>query len=124
MQPLQHGIELALGAYLDPAFGPSVMVALGGIYLEIMRDAQFAPAPVTERQARYMVMRLKAADILRGARGRPPADIDALSRAIAALSRFIAANADRYAEIDINPLFVGAAGKGVVAVDALLVERS
>jgi acyl-CoA synthetase (NDP forming) len=124
MQPLQHGIELALGAYLDPAFGPSVMVALGGIYLEIMRDAQFAPAPVTERQARDMVMRLKAADILRGARGRPPADIDALSRAIAALSRFIAANADRYAEIDINPLFIGAAGKGVVAVDALLVERS
>jgi acyl-CoA synthetase (NDP forming) len=123
LQPLERGIELALGAYLDPAFGPSVMVALGGIYLEIMRDAQFAPAPVTVQQARDMVLRLKAADILRGVRGRPPADIDAAARAIAALSRFIADNAGRYAEIDINPLFVHAEGKGVIAVDALLVER-
>jgi acetate---CoA ligase (ADP-forming) len=98
------------------------MVALGGIYLEIMRDTQFAPAPVTEQQARDMMMRLKAADILCGARGRPPADIEA-ARAIAALSRFMADNADRFAEIDINPLIVRAAGKGVVAVDALLVHR-
>jgi acetate---CoA ligase (ADP-forming) len=123
LQPFERGIELALGAYLDPAFGPSVMVALGGIYLEIMRDTQFAPAPVTEPQARDMVIRLKAADILCGARGRPPADIDAAARAIAALSRFMADNADRFAEIDINPLIVRAAGKGVVAVDALLVHR-
>jgi len=70
-----------------------------------------------------MVLRLKAADILRGARGRPPADIDAAARAIAALSRFIAGNADLYPEIDINPLFVRAEGEGVMAVDALLVER-
>ena len=66
---------------------------------------------------------MEAADILRGARGRPPADIDAVARAIAALSRFIADNADRYAEIDINPRVVRAAGKGVIAVDALLVHR-
>lgn len=123
LQPFERGVELALGAYRDPAFGPSVMVALGGIYLEILRDTQFAPAPVTQQQARDMVMRLKAADILRGARGRPPADIDAVARAVAALSRFMAENADRFAEIDINPLIVRAAGKGVVAVDALLVER-
>jgi acetate---CoA ligase (ADP-forming) len=71
-----------------------------------------------------MVLRLKAADILRGTRGRPPADIDAVARAIAALSRFMAANADRYLEIDINPLFVRPVGLGVVAVGALLVERS
>lgn len=123
LQPFERGVELALGAYLDPAFGPSVMVALGGIYLEILRDAQFAPAPVTEQQAREMVLRLKAADILRGARGRKPADIEAVARAIAALSRFIVDHADRYAEIDINPLIVREAGKGVVAVDALLVKR-
>jgi acyl-CoA synthetase (NDP forming) len=123
LQPLERGIELALGAYVDPAFGPSVMVAFGGIYLEILRDAQFAPAPVTEQQACDMVQRLKAAEMLRGARGRPPADIDAVARAIAALSRFIAENAHRYTEIDVNPLFVRAAGRGVVAVDALLVER-
>jgi hypothetical protein len=70
-----------------------------------------------------MLMRLQAADILRGARGRPPADIDAAARAIAALSRFMAENCDRYTEIDINPLIVRIAGSGVVAVDALLVHR-
>ena len=123
LQPFERGIELALGAYLDPAFGPAVMVALGGIYLEIMRDTQFAPAPVTQQQARAMLMRLQAADILRGARGRPPADIDAAARAIAALSRFMAENCDRYTEIDINPLIVRIAGSGVVAVDALFVHR-
>ncbi len=123
LQPFERGTEIALGAYHDPAFGPSVMVALGGIFLEILRDTEFAPAPVTEAQARAMVLRLRAVDIMRGARGRPPADIDALARALAALSRFIADNADRYAEIDINPLIVRAEGNGVVAVDALLVER-
>jgi acyl-CoA synthetase (NDP forming) len=123
LQPFERGTEMALGAYHDPAFGPSVMVALGGIFLEIMRDTEFAPAPVTEQQAREMVLRLRAADILRGARGRAKADVDALARALAALSRFVADNSDRYAEIDINPLIVRAEGKGVVAVDALLVER-
>jgi acetate---CoA ligase (ADP-forming) len=122
LQPFERGTELALGAFIDPVFGPSVMVALGGIYLEILRDTVFAPAPVTEAEARQMVLRLKAADILLGARGRPPADIDAAARALAALSRFIVANGDRYAEIDVNPLIVKQAGQGAVAVDALLIE--
>ena len=70
-----------------------------------------------------MVLRLKAVAVLRGARGRPPADIDAVAQALAALSRFIADNAERYAEIDINPLIVRSEGQGAVAVDALLVVR-
>jgi acyl-CoA synthetase (NDP forming) len=123
LQPFERGTELALGAFVDPVFGPSVMVALGGIFLEILRDTVFAPAPVTVEDARTMVLRLKGVDVLRGARGRPVADIEAVAHAIAALSRFIAENADRYAEIDINPLIVRAQGQGAVAVDALLVPR-
>jgi acyl-CoA synthetase (NDP forming) len=123
LQPFESGTELALGAFVDPVFGPSVMVALGGIFLEVLRDTVFAPAPVTNAEARDMVLRLKAAAVLRGARGRPPADIDAVAQALAALSRFIADNAERYAEIDINPLIVRPEGQGAVAVDALLVVR-
>ncbi len=123
LQPFERGTELALGAFVDPVFGPCVMVALGGIFLEILRDTVFAPAPVTEAEAKDMVLRLKAVDVLRGARGRPPADIDAVAQAIAALSRFMVQHADRYAEIDINPVIVRAEGQGAVAVDALLVER-
>lgn len=123
LQPFEKGTELALGAFVDPVFGPSVMVALGGIYLEILRDTVFAPAPVTVAEARTMILRLKAAQILLGARGRKPADVQAAAEAVAALSQFIAANADRYAEIDVNPLIVRAEGDGAVAVDALLVER-
>ena len=123
LQPFESGTELALGAFVDPVFGPSVMVALGGIFLEVLRDTVFAPAPVTNAEARDMVLRLKAVAVLRGARGRPPADIDAAAQALAALSRFIADNAERYAEIDINPLIVRSEGQGAVAVDALLVVR-
>ena len=123
LQPFESGTELALGAFVDPVFGPSVMVALGGIFLEVLRDTVFAPAPVTNAEARDMVLRLKAAAVLRGARWRPPADIDAVAQALAALSRFIADNAERYAEIDINPLIVRPEGQGAVAVDALLVVR-
>jgi acyl-CoA synthetase (NDP forming) len=124
LQPFVKGTELALGAFVDPVFGPSVMVALGGIFLEVMRDTVFAPAPVTVAEAQSMILRLKAVAVLRGARGRPPADIPAAAEALAALSRFIAENADKYAEIDINPLIVRPEGQGAVAVDAVLVERS
>ncbi len=123
LQPFVKGTELALGAFTDPVFGPCVMVALGGIFLEVMRDTVFAPAPVTEDEARSMILRLKAVAVLRGARGRPPADIAAAAMALATLSRFIAENGDKYAEIDVNPLIVRAEGQGAVAVDAVLVER-
>ena len=70
-----------------------------------------------------MLLSLKAADILRGARGRKPADLDATADAMVSFSRFFADNIDRYAEVDINPLMVRSVGEGVVAVDLLLVPR-
>jgi acyl-CoA synthetase (NDP forming) len=100
------------------------MVASGGIFLEVFKDAQFAPAPVTVDQARDMILRLRGAPLLLGARGKPPCDVDAAAAALAELSRFIAAHAAQYREIDINPLMVRGRGRGVVAVDALIVARS
>jgi acyl-CoA synthetase (NDP forming) len=117
-QPGVPGVELALGAYLDPSFGPVVMVASGGIFTEILRDAQVAPAPVNEARAEAMIRRLRGVPLLQGARGRPPADIAAAARAVAALSRFIAEADGAYAAVDVNPLIVTA--DGAVAVDAVL----
>ena len=122
LQSFETGIEIALGGYDDPIFGAVVMVALGGIYLEIFRDTAFALAPVTKAKALQMITSLKACDILRGARGREPADIEALAASVEGFSRFFAENIGRYREIDINPLMVRAAGRGVAAVDILLVE--
>ncbi|MET0273631.1 MAG: acetate--CoA ligase family protein [Phenylobacterium sp.] len=121
LQACEAGVELALGGFVDPVFGPSVMVASGGIFLEILQDAAFAPAPVTDDQARDMILGLRGAPLLLGARGKAPCDIEAAAAAVSELSRFIAAHAADYREIDINPLMVRPKGRGVVAVDALIV---
>lgn len=115
------GIELILGVSRDPIFGPAVMVGLGGIFAEVLRDTAVMSAPVSEQEAEAMLRSLKAFPVLNGARGGPRADIGAAAKAIAALSRFAAAHADQIAEIDINPLRLLSEGQGAVALDALLV---
>jgi acetate---CoA ligase (ADP-forming) len=122
-QMVQGGTELILGTKKDPVFGPMVMVGLGGIYAEILKDVALQPAPVDEAQARAMLHSLKAFPLLDGARGRAKADVAAAARAVAALSRFAARHADSVAEIDINPLVVLDAGKGAFALDALLIPE-
>ncbi len=122
-QMVQGGTELILGTKKDPVFGQMVMVGLGGIYAEILKDVALQPAPVDEAQASAMLHSLKAFPLLDGARGRAKADVAAAARAVAALSRFAARHADSVAEIDINPLVVLDAGKGAFALDALLVPE-
>jgi hypothetical protein len=123
--PMAKGVtELILGSRIDPIFGPVVMVGLGGIFAEILRDTAVQMAPVSEAQAMAMLKSLKAFAVLDGARGRPRADLEAAARAVAALSQFAAAHAEAVSEIDINPLLVKAAGEGAVALDALLIPRS
>lgn len=123
-QMAQSGTELILGTMRDPVFGPVVMVGLGGIFAEVLRDVALQPAPVSEQQAVRMLRSLKAFALLDGARGRPRADVAAAARAVAALSRFAAQHADSVAEIDINPLVVLDQGQGAFALDALLVPAT
>jgi acyl-CoA synthetase (NDP forming) len=123
VQEMASGIEVILGAVNDPNFGPYVMVGLGGILTEVLRDVTHRFAPVRLDDARDMLDELKSATILRGYRGAPPADVDALARAIVNLSWLISDHRDRVSEIDVNPLFVRARGEGVVAADALVVLR-
>lgn len=117
---LDDGVEMIVGVHADLVFGPVTMVGFGGVLVEVLRDVAFAHGAVTEEEALAMVMGLRGFRLLAGVRGRPPCDVDALCRAIAVLSRFGAANAGRYAGIEINPLLVGPAGRGCVMLDALV----
>jgi acetate---CoA ligase (ADP-forming) len=113
------GVELALGVVADPQFGPLVMVAAGGVLVELLGDRRFALPPVDRRQAAALLDRLAVRPLLDGARGAPPADLDAVVDAVVAVSALALDLGDRLAALDVNPLV--ASPDGCVAVDALVV---
>ncbi|HTZ37091.1 MAG TPA: acetate--CoA ligase family protein [Stellaceae bacterium] len=119
----KSGLETILGVTRDALFGPMLMVGLGGIHVEVLRDVAFAPVPLDRDDALALIGELKGASLLDGVRGAGPADKEALAALIVALSRFAADHADQIAEIDLNPVIVHAAGAGVSVVDALIVKR-
>ncbi|MEK7876111.1 MAG: acetate--CoA ligase family protein [Pseudomonadota bacterium] len=114
------GIEAILGVTNDKLFGPAVMFGLGGVFAEVLKDVAFRIAPVTKSAALDMIAEIKGYPVLTGARGAAPADIGALADAIVRLSALALDLKDHVAELDINPLFVFARGKGVKAGDALI----
>jgi acyl-CoA synthetase (NDP forming) len=118
------GTEMIIGVTRDPVFGPVVMCGLGGIFAEVLRDVALRPAPVDAATAERMVRSLRGFPLLDGARGRPRADLAALTTTIAALSRFAVMHRDVVEEVDINPFVVLPEGKGAVALDALIVTRA
>jgi acyl-CoA synthetase (NDP forming) len=120
----RRGVEMILGISRDPDFGPMLMVGLGGIHVEVLKDVAFAPVPLGLDEALELVGQLKGAALLDGARGEPPADRAALAELMAALSRFAADHADIIQEIDLNPVIVHPAREGLTVVDALIVKRS
>jgi len=115
------GVEIIIGTLRDQAFGPMVMVGLGGVATELYRDVVYRPAPVAPEEAASMLAELKAAALLDGFRGAPKADVAALAELIAQVSRLAAQHADRIAEIELNPVRVHPRGEGVTIVDALVV---
>jgi acyl-CoA synthetase (NDP forming) len=120
MAPLEEGVELLVGARWDARFGPVALVGMGGVFTEVLRDVAVTLAPVDEAMARELLLSLRAAPLLMGARGRPPMDLDAAGSAVAALSRVAAAHPE-IAEIEVNPLL--ALPQGAVALDARIVPR-
>jgi acetate---CoA ligase (ADP-forming) len=116
------GVELALGVVHDAQFGPLVMVAAGGVLVEVLGDRRFALAPVDHRQALAMLDRLAVRRLLDGVRGAPPADLDAVADAVVNLSTLAVDLGPSLAALDVNPLIAGA--DGCVAVDALVIARS
>jgi acyl-CoA synthetase (NDP forming) len=120
---LTDGVEMILGVQHDGVFGPVVLLGLGGIFVEVLRDVTFRIAPFGLEEARAMIGELRGAAILKGARGKPPGDLDALAETLSKLSLFAAAQRGQFSSIDINPLLVRPQGKGVVALDALIVTE-
>jgi acyl-CoA synthetase (NDP forming) len=118
------GVETIIGVKRDPVFGPVVMVGLGGIFVEVLQDVALRLTPVDRPEAMAMIGEIKGRAVLEGARGRPPADTEALADALVALSRFAAAHADEIESVDINPFLVLPLGQGAVALDALVIGRS
>ena len=116
------GIETVLGVTKDPVFGPTVMFGLGGVFVEVLKDVTFRVAPFGPEEAHHMIDEIRGRAVLDGARGAPPADLDALANAISKLSIFAAENSDTIQTIDINPFL--ALPKGALAVDALIIPSS
>ena len=117
------GVETILGVQRDPLFGPAAMFGLGGLFVEALDDVAFRLAPFGIDEARRMIREVKGFKVLQGARGRPPADLEALAEALARLSVLAAAGAERIESIDVNPFLVLPEGQGALALDALIVPR-
>ena len=113
------GVEVALGVVRDPTFGPLVVVAAGGVLVELIHDRKLALPPIDEDAARRLIDGLAMRPLLDGVRGAPPSDVDALARAVSRLSVLAVELGDVIAELDVNPVIVSPSG--CVAVDALVI---
>jgi len=117
---LRGGVECILGIQRDPVFGPIAMFGLGGIFVEVLRDVALHRCPFGPDVAERMIRSLRAAPVLLGARGRPPADIAALAAMLSRLSVFADQAGPRLRSIDLNPVFAMPDGEGAYAADAVI----
>ncbi len=121
VQPMiTGGTEMIVGVKSDPRFGPAVVCGFGGVFVEVLRDVSVRVPPLDAEEALAMIAELRGSALLRGARGRPPADLRALADALVRVASLAEAHRDRLRALDINPLLVLPEGRGVVAVDWLI----
>jgi succinyl-CoA synthetase beta subunit len=119
VSPMRRGgTELLIGVVRDRQWGLMLAVALGGVFVEVLRDSALAPLPVTARQARHLLGRLRGRAVLDGARGAAPADLDALAAVIARTGDLALALGDDLESLEINPLRVD--GAAIEALDAVV----
>jgi len=110
--------EVIVGATKDPQFGPALMFGLGGIFVEVLKDVTFRIAPITEEDAREMITEVKAYPILKGYRGQPPADVEAIVKILLNTSKLVMKHQE-IKELDLNPIMVYE--KGAKTVDARII---
>lgn len=121
---VKGGVEMIAGISRDPVFGPVVMVGMGGIHAEVLKDVAVQAAPVSEDEALAMIRSLRMFALLDGVRGQPKADLRAAARCVARLSEFACRHAADIAEIDMNPILVRPEGDGAVVLDALMIPAA
>ncbi|NIM89395.1 MAG: hypothetical protein GTO17_00420 [Candidatus Aminicenantes bacterium] len=112
------GVELIIGGKTDPIFGPTVLLGLGGVFTEVLKDISLRICPLDKREALNMIQELKGYSILKGYRGKAKCNLDAIANVLLNVSHLLLSN-NRLQELDINPLI--AHEKRAVAVDALMV---
>ncbi|MFQ5881370.1 MAG: acetate--CoA ligase family protein [Candidatus Methylomirabilales bacterium] len=117
------GTEVIVGLIQDPQFGPVVMFGLGGIFVEVYQDVSFRLVPLADRDAAAMIQEVKAFPLLQGARGRRPADLEALADLLLKVSKIAEENPE-IAEMDLNPILVYEKGLSVVDVRVLLHQKA
>ncbi|MFX1512345.1 MAG: acetate--CoA ligase family protein [Promethearchaeota archaeon] len=117
-QMVKDGIEIIIGSTVDPIFGKVLMFGLGGIFVEVLKDVSFRLIPIKRSDAEEMLTEIKAAKVLDGVRGKPPADKEAIIDLLLKTSDFVAAH-DKIAELDLNPVVV--LPDKAIAVDARIV---
>ena len=110
---------MIIGVNNDRDFGPMILVGMGGIFVELFRDVQLAPAPVSKKQALAMIRSLKSYPLLNGYRGNPVCQTEALADLLVKISQMAAKEKERIRELDVNPVFV--TDEGAEIADALLV---
>lgn len=123
VQEMVDGTEIILGARSDPQYGPFLIVGLGGIFVEVLKDAAIRLLPVDQEEAWAMLRELKGYKILQGVRGQPPRDTAALVHAMLGLSEIFASYRDYLSDLEFNPIMLRAAGKGLAAVDVRMIRK-
>jgi acyl-CoA synthetase (NDP forming) len=112
--------EILVGLIVDPQFGQVLVVGSGGVLAELLADSVTLLPPFTRSSLEAALASLRLGKLLHGFRGKPAGDVPALIDTVLAVTRYAAANIDTLSEIDVNPIIVRPAGKGAVAVDALI----
>lgn len=116
----EKSYEVILGLSEDPDFGPLITFGLGGIFVELLEDVAFRLPPISSDSARRMIEETKGSRLLKGFRGEPAGDIDALVDAIVRFGKLASDWEGKISALDVNPLLVLSEGNGVVAVDSLV----
>lgn len=124
VQQMVEGLEVIVGFREDPQYGPFVVVGLGGIYVEALKDTALRLLPAGPEDVREMISELRSRSLFDAFRGQPARDVDALARSVSALGDVFIGLRSSLSELEINPIIVGAAGQGVRAVDIRPVARS
>jgi len=116
VEMVKGGKEMIIGSKLEPGFGPVIMLGMGGIYVEVLKDVTFKLAPVTSKEADDMISEIKTQKLLQGVRGEKPSDITKLSECIQRLSQLVT-DFKEIKELDMNPVLVMDKGKGCRILD-------
>ena len=117
---LAGGTEMIVGVKSDPLFGPAIVCGFGGIFVELLRDVAVRVPPLDRSEALAMIGELRGMALLRGARGRPAADVEALADTLVRVARLAEAHRGSLRALDLNPLVVLDQGHGAIAVDWLI----